>query len=192
MYDGRDVSDPVYSETGVRRSGCSKSNSFDRIISSISSIEGRVQELRERKRSLDTVLSELQSVIRFNEERLETNRIELDGTESRIASDGSVTDTLLEGSNAITCWTCGSDIDHERIEGTIERLRSLHREKLSERNDLQKQIDELSRRQTEVRQRNQLIERLESRLSTIDQEITACVGSPTSSSTSKRTSGVWR
>uniref|UniRef100_UPI0021D5AA36 archaea-specific SMC-related protein n=1 Tax=Natronobiforma cellulositropha TaxID=1679076 RepID=UPI0021D5AA36 len=52
-------------------------------------LEGRVQELRERKRALDTTLNDLQSVIRFNEERLEEGGIDLG--EAR-AEGGDLTD----------------------------------------------------------------------------------------------------
>ncbi|MCU4741357.1 archaea-specific SMC-related protein [Natronoglomus mannanivorans] len=137
-------------------------------------LEGRVQELRERKRSLDTTLSELQSVIRFNEERLEEGGLDLgDSFGSETDADGDVTDQLLEDGSEIVCWTCGSEVERDRIESTLERLQSLHQDKLGERNDLQEQIDELSTQQKEIRQREQQRDRLENRLESIDDEIDA-------------------
>ncbi|WP_317175693.1 archaea-specific SMC-related protein [Halomontanus rarus] len=140
---------------------------------SLARLEGRVQELRERKRSLDTTLSELQSVIRFNEERLEEGGIDLGDSFGSEMDDGDVTDQLLADGSEIVCWTCGSEVERDRIESTLERLQSLHQNKLGERNDLQEQIDELSTRQKEIRQREQQRERLENRLESIDDELEA-------------------
>ncbi|WP_207592410.1 archaea-specific SMC-related protein [Halomontanus rarus] len=136
-------------------------------------LEGRVQELRERKRSLDSTLSELQSVIRFNEERLDEGGLDLGDSFGTQDDDGDVTDQLLADGSEIVCWTCGSEVERDRIESTLERLQSLHQNKLGERNDLQEQIDELSSQQKEIRQREQQLERLENRLESIDDELEA-------------------
>ncbi len=131
---------------------------------------GRIQELRERKRALETTLNELQGVIRFNEERLEDGGIELAADED---DDGDVTDKLLADTDEIVCWTCGSQVDRDRIETTLERLRSLHQDKLTERNELQAQIDELSTRQKERQEKQRRLEELERRLSAIDDDLDA-------------------
>ncbi|QCS42339.1 archaea-specific SMC-related protein [Natrinema versiforme] len=139
-------------------------------------LEGRVQELRSRKRSLDTTVSELQSVIRFNEERLADDGFEFDLEESTetsddTESDGDITEQLLGDSNDVVCWTCGSQVDRERIESTLDRLRSLRQQKLDERSDLQEQIDDLSSRQKEIRQQTQKRGQIETRLEAIEDEL---------------------
>ena len=145
-------------------------------------LEGRMQELRERKRSLDTTLNELQSVIRFNESRLEEDGIDVELDPASPAdrsgeptSDGSgtgaVTDRLLEDDSEVVCWTCGSPVERERIESILEELRSLHREKLTERNELQDRIDELSERKREIEQQAERRRELERRLSSIEDEL---------------------
>ncbi|WP_255194251.1 archaea-specific SMC-related protein [Natronobeatus ordinarius] len=131
-------------------------------------LEGRIQELRERKRSLETTVSELQGVIRFNEERLEDGGIGLEADD-----DGDVTDQLLADTDEIVCWTCGSEVDRDRIETTLERLRSLHQDKLSERNELQRTIDDLSSRQKERREKQRRLDDLKRRLATIDTDLEA-------------------
>ncbi|WP_408958204.1 archaea-specific SMC-related protein [Natrinema sp. 74] len=141
-------------------------------------LEGRVQELRARKRSLDTTVSELQSVIRFNEERLADDGFDLELGDS-IDSDsdgdtdtgGDITDQLLADSSDVVCWTCGSQVDRERIETTLDQLRSLRQSKLTERSDLQDQIDELSTRQKDLREQREQREATETRLEAIDDEL---------------------
>ncbi|QLG48102.1 archaea-specific SMC-related protein [Natrinema halophilum] len=136
-------------------------------------LEGRIQELRARKRSLDTTVSELQSVIRFNEERLANDGydLELDASSPSDSDDGAITEQLLEDSDDIVCWTCGSQVDRERIDSTLEQLRSLRQTKLEDRNDLQEQIDEISARQKELRKQTQKRSRIEERLSTVEDEL---------------------
>ncbi|MFC4989775.1 archaea-specific SMC-related protein [Saliphagus infecundisoli] len=133
-------------------------------------LQGRVQELRERKRDLDTTLNELQSVIRFNEERLEDGGIDLGDT---MDEDDAVTDRLLAGDSEVVCWTCGSEVERDAIESTLERLQELHQSKLADRNDLQEKIDDLTSRQKELRQRQNRRERLEERLDSIEDDLAA-------------------
>ena len=132
-------------------------------------LEGRIQELRERKRSLGTTLNELQSVIRFNEDQLNSGGLDLDES---LETDGDVTEQLLEASDDIACWTCGSEVDRSRIESTLERLTSIHQEKLTERNKVQTQIDELTDEQKEIREQQREIQRKRDRKASIESELT--------------------
>lgn len=99
----------------------------------------RLEELRERKRAIDTTISELGSVIRFNEERLEEGGLEVEPDD-----DAGPTDELAEGS--LTCWTCGSTVDREAVAETVERLEALHDSKLEERADLESRIEAVTER----------------------------------------------
>jgi len=149
---------------------------FDDDPESPDRLEGRVQELRDRKRSLDTTVSELQSVIRFNEERLADDGfdvdLEVDDSDGAAGDDdGDVTDQLLADSDEVVCWTCGSRVDRDRIEATIDRLRSLRQRKLDERSDLQEQIDDLSDRRKELRKQRQKRGEIETRLEAVEDEL---------------------
>lgn len=136
-------------------------------------LEGRIQELRERKRAIDSTLNELQSVARFNEERLEEDGFDFGNSlKTSPSSSDDVTDRLL-AEDDIACWTCGSEVGYNAIESTLDQLQSLHQSKLTERNDLQDQIDDLTARQQEIHQRTQRRKRLETRLETIGDEIEA-------------------
>ena len=134
----------------------------------ITSVEAELDRLRERRQELDSTVKQLQSVIQFNEEMLE-------GTNEEIAralrdDDNAVTDGLLADS-AVVCWTCGSDVDEDRIEATLDRLRQLRQEKMSERRSLKGEIDEQQSRRDALRNERREYERLERRLNGITEEI---------------------
>jgi len=141
-------------------------------------LAGRISELRERKRVLDSTVSELQSVIRFNEDRLEEGGIGIDGDlgdgpAANGDGDGALTDQLMSDEARVTCWTCGSAVERDRIEETLERLRSLHREKLDERNEISDRIDDLTSQQKSIREHEQRREDLTDRIADIDAELAA-------------------
>ena len=140
-------------------------------------LEGRITELRTRKRALDETISELQSVIGFNEEMLEGDGFAaehaIDGNGSTAATEddeGAITDQLVDG-DTTTCWTCGSEVGRDSIEETLERLRSLRSEKLSERNEITDEIDDLKAERQELEQAKQSRERAERRLEQVEDEL---------------------
>jgi len=136
-------------------------------------LAGRIEELRNRKRDLDGKLSDLQSVINFNEGMLEGDGLDVEGAFDTDADAGDVTDRLLADDGPTVCWTCGSEVEAERIEETLDRLREMRKEQLSERNDLRDRIDELTQRRKELKRREQERERAERRLDGIDDELAA-------------------
>ncbi|MHC3437681.1 archaea-specific SMC-related protein [Natrialbaceae archaeon A-gly3] len=108
-------------------------------------LDSQLSRLRTRKNDVDLRLDDLQSIIKFNEETL-------DERDSRTGEErGSVTDRLVEeGSQQITCWTCGTDVDRERIEETIGDLRGLRQDLLEDRKEIQADIDEYSDRKRDL------------------------------------------
>jgi len=68
----------------------------------------------------------------------------------------------------VICWTCGSSVEQEQIESTIDRLRKLSQSKVAEVNDLSSDIRE-EKRELEQSQREQ--DRIERRQSGIENEI---------------------
>ena len=124
-----------------------------------------IAALRERKRRLDSDVSALQGIVRFNENQLESGSVDdIDGLSSD-AGSGSGDDTdpgpndddhvteRLTGSEAVTCWTCGSTVDRATIEGTLGQLRDLRERRLTERRALTARIDRLAARRERLEQR---------------------------------------
>ncbi|WP_256301609.1 archaea-specific SMC-related protein [Haloarchaeobius salinus] len=140
----------------------------------IDALHDDLDELRERQRRVNAQMNELQSIIQFNEGML-------DGTDSEIASvlqeksdqenDGALTDQLLESDDAVTCWTCGSQVSRSDIDETLNRLRSLRQEKLNERQTIQDQIDEKKKRVTEIETVEDELDKLDDRLAEIDTQL---------------------
>ncbi|OYR51698.1 archaea-specific SMC-related protein [Halorubrum sp. Ea8] len=144
-------------------------------------LAGRVDELRRRQRSLDDAINELGSVINFNEDMLDGSAPAIDvGRSGDGAADAdgasragdSPTDALT-GDDRTTCWTCGSEVETEQIETTLDRLRDLRSERLDERSELRSEIQELTDRQSALREAEREVERAEERLDTVHSEIEA-------------------
>ncbi len=137
-----------------------------------SELDHDIERLRERESDLESELSELQSIIGFNEDMLDGEELgRLDGlNETRGESDGSVTDQLV-ADETVTCWTCGSDVDTDQIEATLDRLRDLRQETLSEVNAVREELDDLVAERSALEEKQQQREQLEHRLDRIEDEL---------------------
>ncbi|MFD1562647.1 archaea-specific SMC-related protein [Haloarchaeobius amylolyticus] len=138
-------------------------------VGEISEIESEISRLREQKQTLETEVSELQSVIGFNEEMLE----DADTGALETLSGGStedVTEQLLP-SDDVTCWTCGSEVEKQQIESTIDQLRQVSRTKFDDVNELDDEIDDLNEKKKSLQQSQRERDRIERRLSDLEREI---------------------
>ena len=139
----------------------------------LSDIDQEIQRLRGRIQQLDSTAGDLQSVIQFNEQFLEGEQPvalqSLNGEDD--SADGDLTDKLVDGPAAVTCWTCGSSVELTQIEATLDQLRSVRNEQMDERGELQNRVNELqderSTLETEQRQR----ERAQQSLAEVEAEI---------------------
>jgi DNA repair exonuclease SbcCD ATPase subunit len=133
-------------------------------------IRQRIDHLRGRKEALDASVDELQSILQFNDEMLDENGS--NPLNSLVDEDGDdVTDQLRSDGRTVTCWTCGSSVDAGRIEETLDRLRSLRREKFQKRKELAAEIDDLEAERREHEQARQRQEELERERQRIEDEI---------------------
>jgi septal ring factor EnvC (AmiA/AmiB activator) len=131
----------------------------------IDEVASEIERLRGRKRELDETVSQLQTVIQFNEDMVEAEYPELLDSD-----DGPVTDQLL-ADREVSCWTCGSTVETDRIEETLSSLRDLRREKVERRNEVSSELDSLTEERAEYRQRREERDRLERTLSDIEDEL---------------------
>ena len=123
-------------------------------------LESRIERLRSQKRELESEVNELQSVIGFNQERLEEGA---EGFMEAVEGDSeAVTDELLPD-ETVTCWTCGSEVEADQIEMTIEKLRNLSQETVGEINDLEAGLAEAKEKRGELQTQQRERERLERR-----------------------------
>jgi chromosome segregation ATPase len=127
----------------------------------IDDIESELEEHRDHVQELETTINELQTIIGFNEDMLEgesastavLTALRSASGETGVDEDSNrasaLTDQLVAGSDAI-CWTCGSEVEQDRIEATLERLREVRSEYFEERSSLRDEIDELESRKKEI------------------------------------------
>jgi len=141
----------------------------DAPVGEISEIESEISRLREQKQTLETEVSELQSVIGFNEEMLEDP--ETSALES-LSEDSTedVTEQLLP-SDDVTCWTCGSEVEKQQIESTIDQLRQVSQAKFDKVNRLDDEIDDLNEKKKSLQQSQRERDHIERRLSDLEREI---------------------
>lgn len=141
--------------------------------SRLAELNQELQRLRDAKQSLESEISTTQRVIAFNKEMLEgtsadiTNALRMDGGSQ---SAESVTDQLLEGTE-IVCWTCGSQVEKENIEETIDRLQSLLKNKHSELGDIESEIEEIKSKKQSIESKQNRVEELSSRRRQVEAEI---------------------
>jgi DNA repair exonuclease SbcCD ATPase subunit len=102
-------------------------------------IESEPEDRRDRIQELETMINELQTIIGFNEDMVEgesastavlTALCSASG-EAGVDEDGdrasALTDQLVADSDTI-CWTCGSEVEQNRIEATLEHRETQVRE----------------------------------------------------------------
>ncbi|OIB57831.1 archaea-specific SMC-related protein [Natrialba sp. SSL1] len=138
-------------------------------------VDDEIDRLQRQSQSIDGVISQLQSIVQFNEEMLEGSHPEIrqllaDGAEHESDAE-SLTDQLVEDQETVRCWTCGTQVERDEIEGTIERLRDHQETKLAERDDLEDRIESLRAERREINQTRQRHERVDRRLESVSDEI---------------------
>ncbi|WP_226008365.1 archaea-specific SMC-related protein [Natrinema salinisoli] len=129
----------------------------------ISRLEAEIETLQEEKADLSDEISQLQSTIQFNEQLLDDPDSVL--ANDRTDDDGPVTDQLLDDSETVTCWTCGSSVAREQIEATIKQLRTVRQDRLEERSEIngdltdrRETLSEINENRAEYRQTKQRLE----------------------------------
>ncbi len=115
-------------------------------------VDSQLGELRTRKRTLESEVSELQDILQFNEEMLDGEETAVSEALRDTRADNP-TDRLLDDAETV-CWTCGSEVPTERIERTIQTLREVRQQRTSEVRDIEAELAEL-REQKERHERQQ-------------------------------------
>ncbi|WP_254864733.1 archaea-specific SMC-related protein [Halovivax gelatinilyticus] len=130
-------------------------------------IEGRLEALRERKAEVESLVTDVQRIVRFNEEVLSGD----EGTVATLlrSDEDDPTDALV--ADEVVCWTCGSEVETDRIESTLDELRELRVETSATRRDLNAEIDEVSAEKRRLESERESIRDDSRRLDRIDAEL---------------------
>lgn len=142
-------------------------------VGEIDDLDAQIDHHRKEIQKLDATISELQTIIQFNEEMLEGTSSEViealredDGADTT----GSITDQLVDN-GGVTCWTCGCKVSTQQIEETLNRLRSLRQEKLEERNTLKAEIADLESDKRDLEKKQRRREQTKRKLRNTETEI---------------------
>lgn len=131
-------------------------------------IDSTIAQLREEKQAIEAEVSELQSVIGFNEELLEDSNAGLFAGFAEGVDE--ITDQLLENDDVV-CWTCGSEVEQLAIEGTLDQLREVSQDRIQEVNELEDKIADLKKEKRDIEQAQQTRDETETRLREIEGEL---------------------
>jgi chromosome segregation ATPase len=140
----------------------------DAPIDKIEELEAELDQLRDRKRYLESEVNEIQSVIGFNQEMLED--ADADVLDALEAPPEDVTNQLLPD-ETVTCWTCGSEVPEEQIETTVGRLQELSQSKLGEVNEIESSIEDLNAEISDLREQQRRREELERGIEQAERDI---------------------
>jgi len=135
----------------------------------IESLGRRIDQLRQQRQRAETELNEIQNVIGFNEERLENGSSPVTDVFEDDSGD-AVTDELLP-QETVTCWTCGTDVETEAIETTVEKLQESSKRLVDEINDIEAELEELTERRQTLKEQRRKRERLEHRRGELADEL---------------------
>ncbi|MFB6107456.1 MAG: archaea-specific SMC-related protein [Haloplanus sp.] len=133
-------------------------------------LEQELGRLRERKQSLETEVSELQNIIQFNEGMLDGGVDAVTDVLGDRTDSQDLTDQLVAEEQTV-CWTCGSEVERERIEEMIEKLRSVRQEYLDDVRDIESELDDLRETQRERETQQRRRETVERKIEEIDDEL---------------------
>ncbi|MEF8871474.1 MAG: archaea-specific SMC-related protein [Haloarculaceae archaeon] len=136
----------------------------------LSALEERIERLRDQKQSLDSTVTELQRVIRFNDRQLTDSDSALDQALETEQGD-SAAERLDPSKTTVTCWTCGSQVERASIDEMVDKLRELEAEKTQEKNDLASRIEEVRQELDTLRSQREEITQLESKRSSLEEKI---------------------
>lgn len=138
----------------------------------IDELDSEIERLRRRKQTLESDISELQSITQFNRDMLDDYESDVLGTLGDDAStDDALTDQLLADQQEVTCWTCGTNVERDQIDAMTERIREFQSEKRDDLRDVDDQISELTAERDELRDRLQTRERLAQQVEQTESEI---------------------
>jgi DNA repair exonuclease SbcCD ATPase subunit len=137
-------------------------------VGEVAALEDEIDELRQQKQRLEPELNELQSVISFNEEMLSDG--ESNAFDELLQDEKEVTEQLLVD-DTVTCWTCGSEVEQEQIQTTLDQLRERSQSIVGDIRDIESQLDDRRSEKRDYEQAQRERERIERRFDSVGTKI---------------------
>ncbi|WP_121823074.1 archaea-specific SMC-related protein [Halostella salina] len=176
-YDIETKRESLESLRSERRELAEREDELDAVPDAeLDTIEDRIDDLRREQQTLNSEISELQNTIRFNEKMVDDARQGKHPAIDTVTDGGeaaALTDQLVESDQQTVCWTCGSEVQVDRIEDTLDSLRDLRAEKIDAKDEVEAELDEYTDRKREYERRQQNREEIRTRLARTETEIEA-------------------
>lgn len=139
----------------------------------IDEISAEISQLREQKQQLDAALTKLQKVIQFNEEMLEGSNQQISAAlqSETVESETDVTEKLLNDAATVVCWTCGTEVESDRVDEIVELLRDLRKSRHEEKREIEDKLTTLKEQKSSIESRRKNRSNLQRRLEKITTEI---------------------
>jgi chromosome segregation ATPase len=132
-------------------------------------VDDQIEDLRQRKQALEGQVSTLQDVIQFNEQMLEGEDAAMADVIGS-ADDDAITDQLLDD-ESVVCWTCGSEVETESIEETIDTVRDVSQEQFEAIREIEADLEDLRGDKREREQQQRRRESLERKRDELESEL---------------------
>jgi Chromosome segregation ATPases len=163
--------DALQSELGEYQETLNEQSSIP--DSRLSSLTRDIQRIRGHIDAMNQTITELQSVIQFNNDFLEDDHPELleQLQSEEQPTDHAVTDELVDNAQELPCWTCGETVPATQIESTLDTLRAIHRRKRTERTELKAERDELQDKKSTLETKQQRYETTKRKRTELQDEI---------------------
>jgi len=121
----------------------------------LAEVKSTLSGLHEQLAQKESMMSELQNIIEFNKDVVSESETEIEAALTHTddqsgGSDESVTADLMNGTDGLVCWTCGSQTTRSQISETLERLQTVHEDLYGEREHLRSRIDEQTERKEQL------------------------------------------
>lgn len=130
----------------------------DQLDAEIDRLNNEVSRLESQRRTLRTAIEDLQTVVEMNE-TISQGELALPGIE---ASD-DLTAALDPNSRRVECWTCGTEVERDRVTERIETFRGLLQEQREEVSALDQRLEELRDERSEYESRREKYAELRTR-----------------------------
>lgn len=136
-------------------------------------IDNDLQRLRSEQANLEDAIDQLQTVIQFNQDLIQDGSDVFAELHERDGTRDKVTNRLLNDTkhDDLICWTCGTDITADQVEGMINRLQDVHKSKIGDRSNLGEEISDLQDERSRLKKRRRRQENRRSQLAEIKTEL---------------------
>jgi septal ring factor EnvC (AmiA/AmiB activator) len=130
-----------------------------------SQLEAEIERLQRRARELETTVTNLLSIVEFNEQLTDEAAL------PTVGGNEDTTEALDPSAGTVECWTCGTTVERAAIDERLDDLRDVIDEKRTERNELRSTVESRRAELDEVREAADERQALEAEVSDIEAEI---------------------